>query len=235
MGFLAIALAVALVLGLGAYKLTNSRTFQVAGELTARVETGEKVVALTFDDGPTPADTDRILADLEAEDVRATFFLVGDSADRDPESVTRIAAAGHQLGNHSWSHPRMVLMGRDEIASEIERTDAVLRDAGYAGELHFRPPYGKKLVGLPAYLAERDRRTIMWDVSVEDYSSPDVRQSGEEITRVTVEQVRPGSIVLLHPWQGRFDTQAAIGPVIRELKGQGYRFVTVDELLGLQG
>ena len=234
LGFLAIALALVLLLGLGGYKLMNSRTVQIAGDLTARVETPEKVVALTFDDGPTPADTDRILADLEAEDVRATFFVIGKNIEKDPESITRIAAAGHELANHSWSHPRLVLLSSDEIAAEVEKTDAALRASGYAGEIQFRPPYGKKLVGLPRYLAAHDRRTIMWDVAVEDYSSPEVRQSAEDLTRLTVEKVQPGSIILLHPWQGRLDTQAAIGPVIRELKGQGYRFVTVNELLAYE-
>ncbi|MDO5682784.1 MAG: polysaccharide deacetylase family protein, partial [Propionibacteriaceae bacterium] len=233
LGFLAIATALVLLLGLGGYKLMNSRTFQVTGELVARVETAEKVVALTFDDGPTPADTDRILAELAAEDVPATFFVIGENVEKDPDSVARIAAAGHELGNHSWSHPRMILMGSDQIAAEIEKTDAALQvhsDAGQgdAGQILFRPPFGKKLVGLPRYLAAHDRRTIMWDVAVEDYSSPDVPQSAEDLTRLTVDQVRPGSIILLHPWNGRLETQAAIGPVIRKLKSQGYRFVTVS-------
>lgn len=233
LGVVAVVVGLAVLLGAGGYKLMNSRTIQLTGALTARVETQEKVVALTFDDGPTPADRATILDTLAAENVPATFFLIGSAIEKDPESARAIVAAGHQIGNHSWSHPRMVLMGRAEIAREVEDTDRVIRAAGYAGPIHFRPPYGKKLVGLPRYLAAHDRRTIMWDVAVEDYSAPDVRQSAEELTELTVARARPGSIVLLHPWQGRSDTQAALGRVIRELKGQGYRFVTVDELLAL--
>jgi peptidoglycan/xylan/chitin deacetylase (PgdA/CDA1 family) len=163
LGLVALLLAAMLVLGAGAYKLMNSRTIQVAGELVARVDTTEKVVALTFDDGPTAGDTDAILRTLAEHEVRATFFVVGESVAADPESA----------------------------------------------------------------------RTIMWDVAVEDYSGGPP-QSAEELVRLTVEGVRPGSVVLLHPWHGRTPTQAAIGPVIEELKGRGYRFVTVDELLALR-
>lgn len=231
LGLVSILVGLALFLGAGGYRLMNSRTVQVAGELTVRVDTNELVVALTFDDGPTPADTRRILDVLAAEDVRATFFLLGSAVEADRASASEIVAAGHQLGNHSWSHPRMVGMAADDIAREIEDTDRVFREVGYAGPIDFRPPYGKKLVALPLYLAQHQRRTIMWDVAVEDYSSPDVRQSPEELTRLTVEQVRPGSIILLHPWQGRVATQDALRPIIRDLRGRGYRFVTVEELL----
>ncbi|WP_432557750.1 polysaccharide deacetylase family protein [Granulicoccus sp. GXG6511] len=229
----ALLLAAVLVLGAGAYKLVNSRTVQIAGELVARVNTTEKVVALTFDDGPTGRVTDAILRTLAEHDVPATFFVVGESVAADPRSARAIVAGGHQLANHSWSHPRMVLLGREKIAQEIERTDAAIREAGYDGPIEFRPPFGKKLVGLPRYLHQHDRRTIMWDVAVEDYSGGPP-QSTDDLVRLTVEGVRPGSIVLLHPWQGRTPTQAAIEPVIEELKGRGYRFVTVEQLLALR-
>lgn len=116
-GGIAALLALVILLGFGVSKLMNSRTFQVAGELTSRVDTPERVVALTFDDGPTREDTQEILDALAAEDVRATFFVVGSEANSAPKSVASLAAGGHQLANHSWSHPRMVLLGQEAIAS----------------------------------------------------------------------------------------------------------------------
>lgn len=234
LGIVAVVVGAVLLLGAGGVKLMNSRSVQLAGDLVTRVGTAEKVVALTFDDGPTRDDTQRILDTLAQEDVPATFFVVGSSGQQDPASLEAIAAAGHQLGNHSFSHPRTVGLSRNRIAREIEDTDEVIRAAGYAGPIAFRPPYGKKLLGLPLYLAEHNRPTIMWDVAVEDYADPDRHQSADELTRLTVAGVEPGSIILLHPWEGRVETQAAIGPVVRELKMRGYRFVTVEELLTLR-
>lgn len=231
-GGVVLLVTMVLVGGLGAHKLINARGFQVAGELTARVDTQDKVIALTFDDGPIASDTAAILQTLAQHDVRATFFVIGEAVAEDPASARAIVTGGHQLANHSWSHPRLILKSRDEIARQIEQTDAVIREAGQTGPILFRPPYGKKLVGLPRYLAGHERHTIMWDVAVEDYSGGPA-QPAEELTRLTVDAVRPGSIVLLHPWSGRTPTQEAIGPVITELKSQGYRFVTVDELLAL--
>lgn len=232
LGGVVLLVALVLLTGFGAYQLMNARTFQVAGALTARVDVAEKVVALTFDDGPTARDTAPILERLAEHDVRATFFVVGERVAEDPASARAIVAGGHQLANHSWSHPRLILKSRDEIARQIEQADAVIREAGQSEPILFRPPNGKKLIGLPRYLADHERHTIMWDVAVEDFSDGPP-QTAEELTRLTVDAVRPGSIVLLHPWNGRTPTQEAIGPVIEELKTQGYRFVTVDELLAV--
>lgn len=230
LGVAAIVVAVILLVGAGAYKVMNSRTFQITGELTARVDTTEKVVALTFDDGPTAADTEAILGVLADHDVAATFFVLGESVAADPVSARAIVAGGHQLANHSWDHPRLIFMGRDDIAAQIEQSDAALRAVGQDDPIVFRPPHGKKLIGLPRYLAEHDRHTIMWDVAVEDYSGGPA-QSAVELTELTLDSVQPGSIILLHPWNGRTATQQAIGLVITGLQQQGYRFVTVNDLL----
>ncbi|WP_152362373.1 polysaccharide deacetylase family protein [Microlunatus speluncae] len=214
----------------GGYQLMNARTLQVAGRLVHRVETPDKLIALTFDDGPTSSDEAAAILDtLAARSVRATFFVTGREVDRDPEAASRIVAAGHELGNHTWSHPRMIFRPPAEIAEEIESTDRVIRAAGYRGEITFRPPYGKKLLALPLYLAAHDRTTIMWDVEADSDGGPD--QSAAEIAGRTLAHSRPGSIILLHPWHGRSATQQAIGPIIDSLHRQGYRFVTVSELI----
>lgn len=126
----------------------------------------------------------------------------------------------------------MWFMSTQTIRSELDRTDAAIRAAGYTGRIDFRPPYGKKLVGLPLELQRRGTRTITWDVSSEDFT-PGVVQTPEQISDGAMDQVRPGSIILLHPMNGRTATQQAAGLLIDRLTADGYRFVTVDQLIGL--
>ncbi|MDO5083289.1 MAG: polysaccharide deacetylase family protein [Arachnia propionica] len=228
---LATVVAFLLVLGVG-HKVVKSRSFQLFGTLTQRVTTGEKVVALTFDDGPTSADTDAILTSLEAAGVRATFYLTGKGCAENPDATRRIIAQGHEVGNHTWHHRRMIGVLPHDVAAEIEPTDACLRDAGWDDEITVRPPYGSKLVVFPAWLAVHHRHTVMWDVAAEDYSAK-VEQTTEEIVEETVSATRPGSIILLHPWDGRTRTQQAIPQIIERLRSNGYRFVTVTDLLQL--
>ncbi|MFK0244868.1 polysaccharide deacetylase family protein [Amycolatopsis azurea] len=228
-----IGLIVAVVLAASAYGLdllVNARTFQFYGGLTHRVDVPDKVVALTFDDGPDPAGAVGLLDSLAAAGVPATFYLTGRELERNPDLGARIATAGHEVGNHSYSHERMVFVSAETVATEIERTDALIRRTGYRGEITFRPPHGKKLLALPRYLADHRRRTIMWDVEPDSY--PEVAASASGIVEHTAEHVRPGSIVLLHGmYQSRATTRQAVVPLVERLRGLGYRFVTVSELL----
>lgn len=211
----------------GGYQVMNARTFQLTGRLVDRVATDEKVVALTFDDGPSDH-TPEVLSTLAAAGVRATFYLNGRDLQRHPQYGRAIAAGGHELGNHTYSHRRMVLVSRSTVADEIERTDAELKASGYSGPITFRPPYGKKLWTLPRYLADHDRTTVMWDVEP-DSAGP---TSTETIVAHTVDAVRPGSIVLLHVMAtSRHSSRAAVPGIVAGLRERGYRFVTVSELL----
>ncbi|MBE1492960.1 peptidoglycan/xylan/chitin deacetylase (PgdA/CDA1 family) [Amycolatopsis lexingtonensis] len=228
----AVVVASALVLVVAAavtlFEVSKSRTFQFFGTLVNRVETTEKIVALTFDDGPDPAGTQAILDTLREREVPATFFLIGRDIAAHPELAHAIAAAGHEIGNHSFSHERMIGVTPAWVADEVEATDALIRTTGYTGEILFRPPNGKKLFALPHYLAEHDRTTVTWDVEPDSDGTPDAAT----VERTTVDQVRPGSIVLLHAmYAARGQTRQAIGPILDRLKQRGYRFVTVTELL----
>lgn len=224
----ATTLVAALVVGVGSYQLMNSQTFQLFGGLTARVDTDDKVVALTFDDGPDCDQVDAVRAAVGETPV--TFFVVGENAARCPDALAALVASGAELGNHTQTHRQMILLTAADVAAEIEPLDALIREAGQTGEILVRPPYGKKLVVLPAWLAAHGRRTIMWDVAVETFSG-EATMDATTIASRTVDAVRPGSIVLLHPWNGRTQTRAAIALVITQLRAQGYRFVTVSELL----
>lgn len=155
------ALAVVFITAIGLWQLSKARSFQLLGDIVARIETSAPRVAITFDDGPTADYTEPVLALLAAHDVRATFFVTGREVEENPDEARAIVDAGHELGNHSWSHPDMTLLGPARIAREIERTDEAIRAAGHQGEIFFRPPFGKKLMTLPWYLSRNGRTTIM--------------------------------------------------------------------------
>ncbi|MFX0579852.1 polysaccharide deacetylase family protein [Nocardia nepalensis] len=223
----ALVLVVVVALGVGQYYLMNSRTYQLAGRLVHRVDTDAKVVALTLDDGPT-AKTPEILKALADASIPATFYLIGDNLAANPEQGRAIAQAGHEIGNHSYTHRRLVFVSADTVRDEIERTDAEIVKTGYRGPITFRPPFGKKLWALPKYLSDHDRTTVTWDVE------PDSGKvaTADAIVSETVDKVRPGSIILLHAMQDSGAASlAAIPRIVAELRSAGYRFVTVSDLL----
>ena len=211
--------AVALGLG-GVAALADSHWFQLLGSHMAQLPADERSVALTFDDGPNPASTAAILTVLRQRRVPATFFLIGERIERDRPLAVRILREGHQLANHSWSHPRMVLEHPHPYATEIDRTDRLIRQLGYSGPIDFRPPYGQKLVVLPWLLARRGKLDVLWSLDSRDWADHD--PAG--IARRVVEGARPGSIVLLHDLPR---TAAALPAVIDGLRRRGYRFRTV--------
>lgn len=212
------------------WHLGKSRTFQFFGTITARVETDEKIVALTFDDGPTPQFTDEILDVLKQQDIKATFFLIGKDLEKHPEAGRKIVAAGHEIGNHSYSHQRMILVTPSFVEDEISKTDHQIKIAGYNKLPHFRPPYGKKLFTLPSYLSEIERQTITWDVEPESF--PGIAANSDAITRYVLDNTRSGSIILLHVmYDPERKSLAAVKPIIEGLKQKGFRFVTVSELI----
>ncbi|WP_433198391.1 polysaccharide deacetylase family protein [Nocardia sp. CA-107356] len=223
----ALSVVVVVLLGVGTYYLMNSRTYQLAGRLVHRVDTDAKVVALTIDDGPS-AKYPEVLKVLADAQIPATFYLIGEYLAAQPAAGRAIAQAGHELGNHSYTHRRMVFVSADTVRDELERTDAEIAETGYQGPITFRPPFGKKLWALPKYLSDHDRTTVTWDVE------PDSGKvaSTDEIVAETVAEVRPGSIVLLHVWSDQGAASlAAIPRIVSELRSRGYSFVTVSNLI----
>jgi peptidoglycan/xylan/chitin deacetylase (PgdA/CDA1 family) len=218
---------------LAAFHLARSRTVQLFGRIVPRVETGERLVALTFDDGPAPEPIEEVLAVLASRGVRSTFFVNGANLERHPELGRRLLAAGHELGNHTYAHERMVLKSPAFIRSEVERTDALIRAAGQDGAILFRPPYGWKLVGLPWHLARTGRTTVTWDI---DADAPPAGRDARQIVASCLPRVRPGSIVLMHPWYaGRAPSRQALPVLVDLLQADGFRLVTVRELLARTG
>jgi len=210
---------------LGTYKLMNSRTLQLFGRLTYQVNTKQKVVAITFDDGPTK-NVEDILPLLKAYNAKATFFLIGNEIKKNPAEAKRIADSGNQIGNHSYSHNRMVFKSPSYIKEEIEKTDQLIRQAGYHGEIDFRPPNGKKLVGLPYYLNKHNRDTITWSMEPDSYYT-----SSTDKVNYVQKNVKPGSIILIHPMYDKSGEELkTIKGILQTLSNKGYKFVTVNEL-----
>ncbi len=222
-------IVILLIVGL-LWLVSSSRTFQLFGKIVNRVDTDKKVVALTFDDGPAKGVTDTILEILDKENVKATFFLKGKELEKYLDEAKNIALNGHEIGNHSYSHKRMVFKSMDFITEEIERSNKLIQKAGYNGTIYFRPPYGKKLFMLPYFLSENNITSISWDIEAETHL--DKNATPDEISKYVVKHVKPGSIILLHVmYPSRINSLNAVPLIIDELKGRGYEFVTVSELL----
>lgn len=227
--FIGIGILVVFLLLLSTYKLMNSRTQQLFGGLTEQVETNQKMVALTFDDGPSK-NVNQILPLLDKYNAKATFFLIGEEIERYPEEATKIVEAGHQIGNHTYSHSRMVFKTPSYIKDEIEKTDQLIQKAGYKGEIDFRPPNGKKLVGLPYYLNKHNRDTITWNIEPDSYYN-----TASDKVNYVMDNIKPGSIILMHPMYDDIAKELqTIEGVLQALSNEGYTFVTVNELQELK-
>lgn len=198
---------------------------------TSGTRDGDRTIALTFDDGPNPPFTHRVLDVLDRYGVPATFFCVGLHASAHTEELARMAEAGHGFGNHTWSHPFLPDLSARELAVQLERTDeAITEGGGSIKRRMFRPPYGSRSPEVLSWLAADDDSTVvLWDVDAEDWAMP----GAPVIARTVLDQARPGSIVLMHDGGGdRSQTTEALPTVIEGLLEQGYRFALVEELLG---
>lgn len=224
----ALLAALIVLLAFSAWQVSRARCFVLVGSVTCRVETVKPLVALSFDDGPTVQGVEATLAALDRAKVKATFFLIGADAEKRPELVRRLAAAGHEIANHSYSHERMVGHSSRFYEEEIARTDAVLRKSGAAAPRLFRPPYGKKLLGLPRAVERSGYRMVTWDV--EDPSDGGGNAAG--YAGQVVAEARPGSIILMHPmYEANRPARDALPLVLEGLKARGFHVVTVGELL----
>lgn len=198
--------------------------------IVRRVKPAEeaRLVALTFDDGPWPGATPAVLEILAHEGVRATFFWIGQQLERYPDLARQVVTEGHAVGNHTYSH-RSAASPLEVAAQEIERTSALIERVTGVRTTLFRPPGGHLENGLVKYALERGYVVVMWSALSGD---TDPKYSAAEIVNNVLGRVRAGSIVLLHDGGGdRSRTLAALPELIERLRAEGYRFVTVPQLL----
>ncbi|PKQ10026.1 MAG: hypothetical protein CVT69_01845 [Actinobacteria bacterium HGW-Actinobacteria-9] len=193
-----------------------------------KAPTSDKVVALTFDDGPWPAQTEQILDILKAERVKATFFVVGKQAYAYPRAMRRIVNEGHVVGNHTQGHLILDRVSPTAVRQQIsDGQTAIFKTTGVRAKW-FRPPGGHLSAAVGAETARHGLSLAMWSVDPQDWRQP----NGGKLYAELVGTVKPGAIVLLHDGGGaRAGTVWALPGVIRELKRQGYTFVTLDELM----
>lgn len=199
-----------------AYLVRTPRWIQrLFPHLEWNVPTEERVVYLTFDDGPTPGTTEWIIQTLADYQAYGTFFCVGENVQRYPELIARLRSAGHALGNHTHRHLNAWEVSRSTYYHDIDQcSQHLLTDL-------FRPPYGKLRIG-QGYRLARSRRVIMWDVLSGDF---DPQASAADCLYRVVSSVRPGSIVVFHDSEKTDAKLRAVLPeVIRQLNAKGYRF-----------
>jgi len=204
--------------------------FQGATIEEAKLPPGEKVIALTFDDGPWPKSTAQVLEILKKNNIKATFFVVGQNVKNFPDLTKQVVAEGHTIANHTWHH-WYHHMNAQTAAYEVANTsDLIYQTTGVKTSL-FRPPGGIMNNGVAAYARSNKYAIIMWSSDSSDYARPGVPRLINNIFR----EARPGGIVLMHDGGGdRSHTVKALPEIINKFRKQGYKFVTVPELLELQ-
>lgn len=202
---------------------------QFQGKIVNRVSTNRKIIALTFDDGPWNT-TPQVLEILRANQISATFFMVGRHLQAYPQIAKQVVAEGHAVGNHTWNH-RYGKYSPAAAAAEIQRTNDLLYQVTEARTTLFRPPAGILNNGLAGYAQSQKGTVIMWSNDSLDWRSP----SPQTIMNNVLRNAQTGGIVLLHDGGGdRSRTIAALPGIIRELKKQGYEFVTIPQLLEIK-
>jgi peptidoglycan/xylan/chitin deacetylase (PgdA/CDA1 family) len=187
-----------------------------------------KKIALTFDDGPWPVQTERVLDILRAEGVSATFFMVGLRVKAGPEIARRVAREGHAIGNHTYRHVDVSASSAEKVREEIARTNGLIITSTGAVPRWFRPPMGS--VDDQAYTeaAQQGLGTVLWTVDPRDWERG---QTAQAIETSVVGATHPGSVILLHDGGGdRSQTIAALPGIIKQLKARGYEFVLLDDL-----
>ncbi|MCK5051517.1 MAG: polysaccharide deacetylase family protein [Candidatus Cloacimonetes bacterium] len=200
-----------------------------------KVKTNEKLVALTFDDGPHPLFTTELLDLFKEKGIKATFFVTGSGIKKHQKIVIRMITEGHELGNHSYSHKNLIFKKKSTIRNEIKKTDVLLRGLGVKGDIHFRPPFGRILFVASSVLASLNKKVIMWNVPTKDFKENDPNV----ILKRIYKRIKPGSIMVLHDsgierHGKKIDRKATINAVkvlIDELPKKGYKFRTVSELI----
>ncbi len=230
--------------GYAGYQALEEPGNQIFGKTVVRGAPSVREVALTYDDGPNPPYTDRILDVLHAERVPATFFVVGRAAVAYPATIRRIVRDGHTLGNHTWDHPHLIVQTRRMMRTELDRTDAAIAKITGQHTTLMRPPFGIRDFAVINEAHKLGYRVVMWSVPLpRDWEQP----GDATIARRVTQYVTDGSIIVLHDgnrgWLcgrdrrmtprdcDRSQDVAATRQIVDTLRGRGYRFVTIPQLM----
>jgi peptidoglycan-N-acetylglucosamine deacetylase len=185
-------------------------------------------IAMTFDDGPSPETTPRLLDILKQRNIKATFFMIGQNAEHNPAIVQRILAEGHEIGNHSWTHPQLSKLSDERVTEEINQTQAAIKNAcGYTPVL-LRPPYGAITARQKQWIEQQfGLSVIIWSVDPFDWKRP----GASVIEQRILAGARPGAIILSHDIHKQ--TVDAMPATLDALAAKGFKFVTVSQLIAM--
>lgn len=194
--------------------------------LVSQVETGRGVVALTFDDGPHPVHTPRLLDILARHQHRATFYVIGANARRHPEILRRMVDEGHEIANHTWTHPVLQALHDGAVLSELDRAQDLIGTLTGHTPMTIRPPYGAISPRQARMIwDQRGLRTVLWSVDPMDWQRPGAHQVAARVLR----QARPGAIILAHDIHG--PTVSAVPDILAGLAQLGLTSVQMSELV----
>jgi peptidoglycan/xylan/chitin deacetylase (PgdA/CDA1 family) len=192
------------------------------------VHVDEPYIALTFDDGPHATLTPKLLDLLASRHIKATFFVLGECVEQNPQILQRAAREGHEIGNHSWSHPQLNHLSDDAVRSQLKRTDDLIKSVIGVHPTLLRPPYGALTSRQKKWIPEEfGYKIILWDVDPLDWKDP----GPATVTNRILKNARPGSIVLSHDIHR--GTIESVPATIDQLLAKHFKFVTVSELIGL--
>ena len=206
------------------------------GESVFCVNTPDKVLALTFDDGPDPVYTRAIAQTLLDYQAKGTFFVLGKHSQKYPQIVQSLAKQGHEIGNHTWSHYNLNTKSSDSIYQEVIETDTLINNLDSQNNIYFRPPFGRAGFLVTNVLKRMQKPIIFWDVDLQDWRG----KSSTEMMKIFAQNFHNGSIILLHDSDGvakeglyasRHNTVEVVERILGSYTPQGYQFVTISELL----
>jgi peptidoglycan/xylan/chitin deacetylase (PgdA/CDA1 family) len=193
--------------------------------IVRRVDCTEKFVALTIDDGPYPKSTEKLLKVLDDNNVKATFFVLGENAVLYPDLFAKIKEKGHEIASHSFTHRHLNKLKETDCREEFSKAEEVLGKVDY-----FRPPGGLYNEQVLKEAQARGYKTILWSIDTLDWQKP----SCQQVVNKVMANIKEGSIILLHDGQANLPTPQAINIFVDSLKKQGYTFKTIGELLNTE-
>ncbi len=227
--------AVIIVLGIAIFTIFFDQAVIVRKGTFYHELTSDKVVALTFDDGPSPVWTPKILDELKKAGVKATFFMLGRHVEQYPDVAKRVAAEGHEIGNHTYDHHVLIYYKTEELEKEIKDAEKIIKNATGKTTRYFRPPKAWLTAAEKQKIEDMGYRTVLWSLNSKDW----VTFHDKQITSYLLRHIRPGDIILFHDSGGVFGTEGGnrtqtvkvIPRLVGKLKEKGYKFVTITELL----
>ena len=223
------------IIGLEAAVLLGALLYWLYSDAVFTANTNDKVVALSFDDGPNPGETEELLDFLAAKNITASFFIIGQHAAKHPALLQRIHNEGHELANHSWSHDFLVHPSKALMLAEIDKTNQLILEVTGQHNRLFRPPYFAIGPGLRRAIAKRDMQVVGASASASD-AAPNNAALAEQFAAQILSKIEPGGIILLHDGSANNDRRGSIEAtktVVNTLTQQGYRFASVGQLLAL--